>query len=895
MALHPNFPQSPHEIMDPSVRWFPADETLRETAHGKLLPPLVHQIREQVNTWRDDDYRGASETSKSLLNWWFSTPHLLDQADATMGEFQYYFAQREALETIIYLYDVVRVKDKYDLMRFDSSGAVSSGMFDENWRRFVVKMATGTGKTKVMSLVVAWSFFHKLYEPDSELSRNFLVIAPNIIVLDRIYHDFQGLRIFFSDPVLPDNGFGERNWRDDFQLTLHVQDEVRITRDTGNIFLTNIHRVYSTDDIPPSPNDENSMEYFLGKRPTGATTDSKIDLGVIVRDIDELMVLNDEAHHIHDNRLAWFKSIEDIHNRLLQKGGELALQVDVTATPKHSNGAIFVQTVADYPLVEAISQNVVKHPVLPDAPSRAKLVERQSAKYTEKYADYLELGIIEWRKAYEEHEKLGKKAILFVMTDDTRNCDDVAEYLENRYPDLKDAVLVIHTKRNGEISEATTGKNKEELEKLRKQANEIDSMESPYKAIVSVLMLKEGWDVRNVTTIVGLRAYSSKTNILPEQTLGRGLRRMYPDGVKESVSVIGTDAFMEFVESIQAEGVELERQAMGEGTKPKTPIVVEVDKENVKKDIDALDIDIPILTRRVYREYKNLADLDITQLDFIPVPYQEFSEEEQREIVFRDLTTGEITHTTEMNSTGVADYRNALGYFAQTIMKELRLVSGYEVLYGKVKDLVQDELFGRKVDLETLNTLRNLSELVATKTIIESFKRGINDLTIQDKGDAEISDTIKLRHTRPFVVKDQTYMVPQKSVFNKITGDSHFELEFASFLENSPDVVSYAKNYYAVHFKLDYVTADGDIANYYPDFLVKLTDGRVIVAETKGREDLDVPPKINRLRQWCEDVNRTNSGVAYDFVYVDAEGFDKYQPRTFQELFDGFSAYRKNE
>ena len=74
--------------------------------------------------------------------------------------------------------------------------------------------------------------------------------------------------------------------------------------------------------------------------------------------------------HIHDAKLAWFKSIEDIHNRLLQQGGSLALQVDVTATPKHNNGAIFVQTVSDYPLVEAISQ---KHPVLPDAPSRAKV------------------------------------------------------------------------------------------------------------------------------------------------------------------------------------------------------------------------------------------------------------------------------------------------------------------------------------------------------------------------------------------------------------------------------------------------------------------------------------------------------------------------------------------
>ena len=267
---------------------------------------------------------------------------------------------------------------------------------------------------------------------------------------------------------MPDNGFEGRNWRDDFQLTLHLQDEVRVTHPTGNIFLTNIHRVYSGDQPPPSPDDNNSMDYFLGRRPTGATTDSKVDLGIIVRDIDELMVLNDEAHHIHDRGLAWFKSIEDIHNRLLQKGGALALQVDVTATPKHNNGAIFVQTVADYPLVEAISQNVVKHPVLPDEESRDKLTERQSAKYTEKYADYLDLGVIEWRKAYAEHEKLDKKAILFVMTDDTRNCDEVAEYLESRYPDLKDAVLVIHTKRNGEISEAASAKNKEELEKLRK-------------------------------------------------------------------------------------------------------------------------------------------------------------------------------------------------------------------------------------------------------------------------------------------------------------------------------------------------------------------------------------------------------------------------------------------
>ena len=319
MALHPNFPKSPHAILDPDLRWFPADEALRDSGMEKLLPPLVPELRKRVKSWRDKSYAGATDTSRSLLNWWFNTLHLMAQPDDPAAEFQYYFAQREALETIIYLYDVANVKDKYDLMRFDSSGVVSTGVFDETWRRLVIKMATGAGKTKVMSLAIAWSYFHKLYEPESELARNFLVIAPNIIVLDRLHRDFNGLRIFFEDPVLPANGVDGHNWRDDFQLTLHLQDQVNVTRPTGNIFLTNIHRVYAGDETLPSPDDDNTMDYFLGKRPTGATTDSKVDLGMIVRDVAELAVFNDEAHHIHDPRMAWFKSIEDIHNRLPTK------------------------------------------------------------------------------------------------------------------------------------------------------------------------------------------------------------------------------------------------------------------------------------------------------------------------------------------------------------------------------------------------------------------------------------------------------------------------------------------------------------------------------------------------------------------------------------------------
>ncbi len=313
MALHPEFPKSPYAELLPEQRWFPAAEELRSTAYEKLLPPLVAKIRSEVAAWRAVGYAGALDTSRALLSWWFETEHLVEQADGTLSPFRYYYAQREAVETVIWLHDVRKVRDKFDRLRFDASGAVSTNMFDEDWPRYVVKMATGAGKTKVLSLLIAWSFFHKRYETDSTLARNFLVIAPNIIVLDRLRADFDGLRIFFNDPILPDNGHQGRNWREDFQLTLHIQDDVRVVRDTGNLFLTNIHRVYLGDVREPSLEDDDLRDYFLspfGPKPVGKTTGSKTGLGEIVREIEELAVFNDEAHHIHDPKMAWFKSIQ---------------------------------------------------------------------------------------------------------------------------------------------------------------------------------------------------------------------------------------------------------------------------------------------------------------------------------------------------------------------------------------------------------------------------------------------------------------------------------------------------------------------------------------------------------------------------------------------------------
>lgn len=895
MALHKDFPKDPYAILDPNIRWFPADEDLREKgAIQKLLPPLVAGLRERVKEWRDKNYEGTSDTSKSLLNWWFKEDHIIYNTDGSSYNFRYYFAQREALETVVWLYEVAKVKDKYDLIRYNTTGVLSPQMFTEEWLRFVIKMATGAGKTKVMSLIIAWAYFHKKYEEDSNLAKNFLLITPNVIVFERIKNDFEGLKIFFSDPVLPDNGYQGQNWQDDFQVTLHLQDDLRNVSDTGNIFLTNIHRVFEGDVRDASAEDEDTSRYFLGDKPVTKTNDSTVDLGMIVRDIDELIVINDEAHHLHDDKSAWVKSITDIDNRLKQKGTKLSLQIDLTATPKKNDGSIFVQTISDYPLVEAIHQRVVKNPVVPDAASRGKLKENQSTLFSEKYRDYINLGIEEWQKTYEALKPMGKKSILFIMTDDTKNCDEVAEYIETSFKNLKGTVLTIHTNKSGEISESVSGKSKEELDLLRKQANEIDSWESPFKVIISVMMLKEGWDVKNVTTIVGLRPYAADSKILPEQTLGRGLRRMFfgRDDVEEYVSVVGTPAFMDFVESIKGEGVILEKKAMGTGAKPIAPMVIEVDKDNSKKDIEKLDIEIPVMSPRIQREYKNLVELDVSKFGNKKVKVKTFSEEEKREIVFKDVVDEKTHHTTILSGDIEPDYQSVVGFFAQAIMRELRLFGCYDILFGKVREFVQNNMFDGPVNLSDLNVLRNLSEVEYIRLIKDSFKKAINDLTVEDKGDTEIKNYIKISEARPFVVNDKSYLIPKKSVFNKIVGDSDFELVFSDFLENCDDVTSFAKNFQnkeASALRIEYKNSEGFIASYYPDFFVKKDEKTVYIIETKGREEENDKLKFERLQKWCEDVNDRQNRVVYQALYIKQEEWEKDKLKNFDEVVRVFS------
>jgi type III restriction enzyme len=305
------------------------------------------------------------------------------------------------------------------------------------------------------------------------------------------------------------------------------------------------------------------------------------------------------------------------------------------------------------------------------------------------------------------------------------------------------------------------------------------------------------------------------------------------------------------------------------------------------RDYATMPIEIPIMTPRIQREYKNLAELNVSTFGNTKVKVKTFSEEEKREIVFKDVVDEKTHHTTILTGDIEPDHQSVVGFFALAVMRDLRLFGCYDILFGKVKEFVQNNMFDQPVDLSDLNLLRNLSEVEYIRLIKDSFKKAINDLTVEDRGDTEIKNYIKISEARPFVVNDKSYLIPKKSVFNKIVGDSDFELVFSDFIENCDDVISFSKNFQnkeASALRIEYKNSEGFIATYYPDFFVKKDDKTVYIIETKGREEENDKLKFERLVQWCEDVNNRQSRVEYKALYIKQEKWEKDRLKNFDEV-----------
>ena len=272
-----------------------------------------------------------------------------------------------------------------------------------------------------------------------------------------------------------------------------------------------------------------------------------------------------------------------------------------------------------------------------------------------------------------------------------------------------------------------------------------------------------------------------------------------------------------------------------------------------------------------------------------------FSEPERRDIDFKDIDWDAYVYTTTLAERHNPTIQSIIGYYAEKVRQDSRLIGGNAILHGKIKQFIAGYLFGRAVDLDDPDVLTNLAGIEARNTILEATKKAVNAATVRDQGAAEPTRMMSLaREIRPHVVAPQAYLLPDRSILNRIVGDSHFELEVAAFLDKSKEIVSFLKNSPSTHFHIEYQTADGGIANYYPDFVVKENEKAIWIVETKGREDLDDPRKWGRLVAWCEDASRADPAVSYRPLYIAEERWRARPPRDFRELRGGFVVRSKS-
>ncbi|HWU33344.1 MAG TPA: DEAD/DEAH box helicase family protein, partial [Marmoricola sp.] len=235
----------------------------KQAAVAAQTAACVPGIRIAVDEWRGGGYQGVTDTTRTLMNHWFVREH----RDQSGKRFAYYPAQREAIETLIYLYEVAGVRRHKDLLEaFSSTPGLHILQYDD-FARYAVKMATGSGKTKVMSLVIAWQYFNAVAEGREDYAKTFLLLAPNVIVFDRLRSDFVNGNIFKLDPVIPPE------LRIYWDMAFYMRHDGEGVGSQGAVYLTNIQQLYQSK--PKEADEPLPMTAVLGAAPSNTINEQQ--------------------------------------------------------------------------------------------------------------------------------------------------------------------------------------------------------------------------------------------------------------------------------------------------------------------------------------------------------------------------------------------------------------------------------------------------------------------------------------------------------------------------------------------------------------------------------------------------------------------------------------------
>ena len=416
-------------------------------------------------------------------------------------------------------------------------------------------------------------------------------------------------------------------------------------------------------------------------------------------------------------------------------------------------------------------------------------------------------------------------------------------------------------------------------------AHEIDYGDSPVNAIVSVLILREGWDVQSVTVVVGLRPYTSKANILPEQTIGRGLRLMFRGRAgdptfKERVDVIGNNAFIQFVEQLERdEDIEFETVDLG-----RDRVVIETIFSDPEKT--AYDITMPVLSPILTRK-KTLAEeinaLDVSRFKTPRLPKKR-GDAAAQDFTYEgyDIITLEKMVERQYTIPKVQTSQEVISYYAKRIAADVKLPSQFAALVPKIREFLQTYAFGEPVDLAEPTMIKAISHPVAQHVTVKTFVAALREAVVEEQTPVLEQAGRPLSQTPGFPWSRPT-LAARKTVFNLVAADNEYEKSFARFLEKAPDVVRFAKLPEKFNFVIPYTDSAANLRYYEPDFVAVTQDGVHHLIETKGREDVDVKHKDRAAQLWCENASQL-TGTAWVYKKVLQKEFEKLHPEDFEDL-----------
>jgi type III restriction enzyme len=865
-------------------------------ASEEQLNQFVNGLREELRDWRDSGYPGTAMVTRRLLEWWFER----DEERKSQLK-RLFFCQREAVEATIYLFEVRRRH------RMPETGDLI---------RYALKLATGAGKTYVMALIVVWSTLHKAKVSGSSLSANFLVLVPNLTVRDRVWGTDQVTNASTGeglDPASPDNLY------DAWDM---------VPPEYAQLFRPNV-LVKNWQSIPleGSRDDWISKKSFSGEGrfvPASVLwaiqrrnrSDPRAAVKRFLGNWRDLVVINDEAHHVYGEKrtkagedpehIKWSKIIERVKESV-----PISLIVDLSATPWYGTGSnkpdgtLFEWMISDFSVYDAFESGLIKVVRLPDPDEEGwrylNLWDQISGARTK--ADYLtgckgaiasmysswKDDFLEWER-HIEGMRPGPPPVMLVVAAKHEHARWVFEHLTADYELLRNphsddpadwyTIQVDHKVFDSEKGKEST---------LREMVNTVgkpDKLGERVRCIVSVNMLSEGWNVKNVTHVLGLRAFGSP--LLTEQVIGRGLRRVDMSVLNIPIGERLSNPNRPDEETVDAFGIPFVGFPVEKRKRPKikgwkttsTPIAVDPKKEKYA-------MELPNVRSWAVGVYRPLSE----SISIAGLP----------EIVIDKKTPDRIRVKPVVGSQPEEDL--TLDGFRQEypVLRSVFILS--KELFENVSQEVGDILAGPTFE----EVLEFVKEFVDSRVRavggndkrdlgIYSWRRHALDI-LQTAVQGAPTDTVtvpifgepRLLSTRSVAEFRWPAVTAEgkKTNWSYVPCHTDLEADFARFLDSAPDVAKYVKNE-RLNFSVTYYEG-GRARQYFPDFVVVANSGAADttwLAETKGEIRPNTELKREAADLWCERMSRSGNG-SWRHLFVQQVQFERAVAKgvqTFQEL-----------